>query len=67
MAGAVTAANGACFIVAPTVGIGLYELGGSYPYLLGAAAQVALLGYALFNPTLRRSLDVAVEDTAALP
>lgn len=66
VAGAVTAANGACFIVAPTVGIALYELGGSYPYLLGAAALVALLGYALFNPTLRHSLDVA-EDTAALP
>ncbi len=31
VAGAVTAVNGACFIVAPTVGIGLYEIGGAVP------------------------------------
>jgi MFS family permease len=59
VAGAVTAVNGACFIVAPTVGIGLYEMGGSYPYLLGAAAQVALLGYALWSPVLRRESGAA--------
>jgi len=59
VAGAVTAVNGACFIVAPTIGIGLYEIGGSYPYLLGAAAQVALVGYALFSPVLRREPGVA--------
>ncbi len=62
VAGAVTAVNGACFIVAPTVGIGLYEIGGSYPYLLGAAAQVVLLGYALFTPVLRREMGAAPAD-----
>ncbi len=62
VAGAVTAVNGACFIIAPTVGIGLYEMGGAYPYLLGAAAQVALLGYALFSPVLRRELGAAPAD-----
>ena len=59
VAGAVTAVNGACFIVAPTIGIGLYELGGAYPYAFGAAVQVVLLAYALFNPVLRRELGAA--------
>ena len=62
VAGAVTAVNGACFIVAPTIGIGLYEIGGAYPYLLGATAQVLLLGYALFSSVLRRELGVAPAD-----
>ncbi len=62
VAGAVTAVNGACFIIAPTVGIGLYEIGGSYPYLLGAAAQLVLLGYALFTPVLRREMGAAPAD-----
>ncbi len=62
VAGAVTAVSGACFIVAPTIGIGLYEMGGAYPYLAGAAVQVALLGYALFTPVLRRELGAAPAD-----
>lgn len=67
VAGAVTAVNGACFIVAPTIGIGLYELGGPYPYYLGAAAQVLLLGYVLFNPVLRREIGAAPPDVPASP
>ncbi|MDQ2879242.1 MAG: MFS transporter, partial [Pseudomonadota bacterium] len=59
VAGAVTAVNGACFIVAPTIGIGLYEIGGAYPYLLGAAVQAVLLGYAFVAPALRRELGTA--------
>ena len=55
VAGAVTAINGSCFVLAPAAGIGLYELGGSYPYWLGAVCLVALLAYALVNPVLRRS------------
>ncbi len=62
VAGAVTAVNGACFILAPTIGIGLYELGGAYPYVLGAAVQLALTGYALFHPVLRRELGAAPAD-----
>lgn len=65
VAGAVTAVNGACFIIAPTVGIGLYEMGGAYPYLLGAVAQVALLAYAILNPVLRRDLGGPVDDLPA--
>jgi len=52
VAGAVTAVNGSCFVLAPAAGIGLYQLSPSLPYLLGAGALVALLGYALFNPLL---------------
>ncbi len=62
VAGAVTAVNGSCFIVAPAIGIGLYEIGGAYPYLLGAAVQVVLFGYALFDPVLRRELGAAPAD-----
>ncbi len=62
VAGAVTAINGSCFILAPTIGIGLYEIGGSYPYVLGAAVQLGLLAYTLFNPVLRRELGAAPAD-----
>jgi len=62
VAGAVTSVNGSCFIIAPTIGIGLYELGGSYPYLLGAAVQLALLGYGLWHPVLRRNLSGGSDD-----
>jgi len=55
VAGAVTAISGACFVLAPAAGIGLYGLGHAYPYVAGAAALVLLLGYAMTNPTLRRS------------
>ncbi len=56
VAGAVTAVNGACFVLAPAAGIGLYGLGHSYPYWLGATALAVLLLYALLDPTLHRSL-----------
>ena len=59
VAGAVTAVNGACFIVAPTIGIALYEVGGAYPYALGAGAQILLFAYALFDPVLRRDPEAA--------
>jgi hypothetical protein len=55
VAGAVTAVNGACFILAPAIGIGLYELIPELPYWLSAAGLVALAGYAWANPLLRRS------------
>ncbi|WP_207791526.1 MFS transporter [Sandaracinobacteroides saxicola] len=55
VAGAVTAVNGACFIAAPFVGIGLYELIPTLPYELGAAGLAALLIYAWRNPVLRAS------------
>lgn len=67
VAGAVTAANGACFIVAPSIGIGLFELGPSYPYWAGAACLVVLLAYALLDPTLRRELGTASPGHEVMP
>jgi MFS family permease len=55
VAGAVTAVNGSCFILAPAIGIGLYELVPELPYWLAAAGAVALAGYAWGNATLRAS------------
>lgn len=55
VAGAVTAVNGACFILAPAVGIGLYELVPELPYWLSATGLVALAVYAWTNPLLRES------------
>ncbi|OYU15422.1 MAG: MFS transporter [Alphaproteobacteria bacterium PA4] len=46
VAGAVTSINGSCFVFAPAVGIGLYQLGAMLPYLLGGAALVLLFVYA---------------------
>ena len=45
MAGAVTSINGSCFVLAPAIGIGLYQFGPTLPYSLGAAALVALFIY----------------------
>lgn len=56
VAGAVTAVNGACFILAPAIGIGLYELIPELPYWLGAAGLLALAVYAWRNPLLRESV-----------
>ena len=52
VAGAITAVNGSCFIFAPAIGIGLYELNPPVPYLLGAIGLVLLLIYALRNAHL---------------
>ena len=52
VAGAVTAINGSCFVAAPAIGIGLYQLSGMLPYLLGAAVLAVLLVYAIVNRRL---------------
>lgn len=54
VAGAVTSVNGSCFIFAPLIGIGLYEVSPSLPYWLAAVALAVLLIYTLGNRTLRR-------------
>ena len=54
VAGAVTQINGACFVLAPAIGIGLYDRSHSLPYWLAAASLVALFAYAALNRTLRR-------------
>jgi hypothetical protein len=55
-AGAITAMNGACYIAAPAVGIGLYTLVPELPYWLGAAALLGLTLYAVSKPVLARAL-----------
>ena len=52
VAGIITAMNGACYIAAPAVGIGLYSYIPELPYWLGAAALAALLAYTLATPVL---------------
>ena len=54
VAGAVTQVNGACFVLAPAIGIGLYELSPALPYWLAAGALVLLFSYAALAPALRR-------------
>ena len=51
-----TAVNGACFILAPAVGIGLYELKPELPYWLSALGLMALAVYAWTNRLLRHSV-----------
>jgi MFS family permease len=54
VAGAVTSINGSCFVLAPAIGIGLYQIAPTLPYLLGAGALLALLIYASSSAVLRR-------------
>lgn len=53
VAGKVTSINGASFVLGPSIGVGLYEVQHSLPYLVAGAACVALIGYAW--ATLRES------------
>lgn len=55
VAGAVTSVNGACFVLAPAIGIGLYELVPALPYWLTAAGCLAMAIYAWRNRQLRDS------------
>lgn len=45
VAGMITAANGLAFIVAPGLGVWLYGLSGSLPYIVAAALIAGLLGW----------------------
>jgi len=54
VAGAVTSVNGSCFILAPAVGIGLYQLGHTVTDWLGAAVLAGLAVYAFTQPALGR-------------
>ncbi len=46
VAGKVTSINGASFVLGPSIGVGLYELQHSLPYLTAGAACLVLFGYA---------------------
>jgi MFS family permease len=56
-AGAITAVNGAAFVLAPTVGIALYQIAQPLPYLASAALLAAMLAYAFRSPQLAADLD----------
>lgn len=45
VAGKVTSINGASFVLGPSIGVGLYEMQHSLPYLTAAAACVVLVVY----------------------
>lgn len=45
VAGHVTAVNGLCFVLGPSIGIGLYQIGQPLPYLLCASVMAALAVY----------------------
>lgn len=47
VAGKVTSVNGASFVLGPSIGVGLYELQHSLPYLAAGAACAVLFLYAL--------------------
>lgn len=64
VAGAVTSVNGSCFIVAPAVGIGLYQLGHTLTYWLGAVGLLCLAVYAVSKPELAREPGERSEDNA---
>jgi len=52
VAGAVTAANGGAFIIAPAIGIGLYEIDPHLPFAAAALLMAWLYFYARTNPRL---------------
>lgn len=62
VAGAITAVNGSCFILAPAIGIGLYELNPPVPYLLASLGLALLFAYAWRNPILHRNWEVATAE-----
>jgi MFS family permease len=43
VAGRTTSVNGACFVLGPSIGVGLYQFWGSLPYLVAGAALLAML------------------------
>ena len=49
VAGRTTSVNGACFILGPSIGVGLYQLWGPLPYVISAAALLLLLPYAVLR------------------
>jgi MFS family permease len=47
VAGRTTSVNGACFVLGPSIGVGLYEVWGPLPYIVSGAALVLMLPYLL--------------------
>jgi MFS family permease len=61
VAGAITAMNGACYIVAPFVGVALYQLWSPALYVISVALLLTVLVYARGNSLLRIADGQAVE------
>ncbi len=53
VAGAITAVNGACYIVAPVFGVWLYETMGPLPYGVNVIILLSILVLAFQNPVLK--------------
>lgn len=47
VAGKVTSVNGASFVLGPSIGVGLYEVGHALPYLAAGGACLLLLGFSM--------------------
>ena len=47
VAGRTTSVNGACFVLGPSIGVGLYQIWGPLPYLVAAAALLLLVPYVM--------------------
>lgn len=55
VAGAVAAVNGACWLVAPVIGVALYEWRDFTPYAVTAVTLGALVWYAFFDKVLKHA------------
>ena len=49
VAGKVTSVNGACFVLGPSIGVGLYQFDHALPYWVAAAALAVTFGLAMFS------------------
>ena len=45
VAGRTTSVNGACFVLGPSIGVGLYQFWGPLPYLVAGASLILMLPY----------------------
>ncbi len=67
VAGAITSVNGASFIMAPAIGILLYQWHPHAPFYVCAVTAVLLLGYAILNPVLRDVQDQMADADEVVP
>ena len=49
VAGRVTSVNGSSYVLAPTIGVGLYEIWRPAPFLIGAVLMALLIPYVLIK------------------
>jgi MFS family permease len=55
VAGAVAAVNGACWLIAPVLGVALYEQFPRVVFVVNALVLLMSLGFAIFQPALKRA------------